>query len=378
MKNQIVDYEKGSISSLLGFLVVVVLLGSFLFFFVFGKIVPPNMIGIKQNYYSIPGFTEGGYQKVGLEPGLHWKVPGLSDVILLPRDFQFIQMDDEGQGDLSLAKLEIPTADGSKVKTDITLVVRYFDRPGETVGVGTEENDTKDGHIKKDVPLVKSITRVHGGPRDLVNTYTTNVNKQLNSFSTRAEDALKRALSTLSTIDYYNPSLRERAAFKATETINQMVNKEGIEMWATLIRRYVYAEQKIDDQIFAKNLQDATERLNASLSDLAEAQAKTEAVRAEWDGQKIAVLKVNGDAQVSVLEEEARKYESEQVAIANKNVEVSKSVIDLQKNLILSSQGGGIYIGRKMVPFLSSLKGGVISGVDPYRVNDWSDKFSGN
>jgi regulator of protease activity HflC (stomatin/prohibitin superfamily) len=378
MISQIHKNEKGSFVSIISFIVIVTLLAYFFLFFVFGKLVPPNMIGLKLNYYPIPGLLKGGYEEKGLAPGLHWKIPGISDIILLPRDFQFIQMDEEAEsGDLALSKLEIPTADGSKVKTDISLIIRYFSGAGETKAIGTESSDTANPEIGKDVPIVKPITRTHGGPKELVNIYTSSVDRQLKSFSIKAEDSLKRALSTLSTTDYYNPSLREKAAFRATENINQQVNQEGIELWATLIRRYIYAEQKIDDQIFAKNLQDATERLNAAQSELAEARAKTEEVRAEWDGQKIAVLKVDGESQVRVLEEEARTYEAEKVAIADKQIEISKAEIDKEKNQILSSQGGDIYVGRKMIPFISSLKGGIVSGIDPYKVNDWSKKLSG-
>ncbi len=375
-KNQY-NHEKGGVVTLLVTLTMLTLFLFFIFFFVFGKVIPPNMIGIRRNLVSIPGFITGGYQEDGLNPGLQWKIPYVSNIILIPRDFQFVQMDDrEVEGDLSLSKLEIPTTDGSKVKTDISLIVRFFDKPGTTLRIGTTENQTLATGGDNDVPLVKEVSRTHGGPKDLVNTYTADYNKQLVAFATNAENYLKQWLSGLSTTDYYNPALREKAAFKATEEINKGLNKDGIELWATLIRRYVYSEQNIDDQIFAKNLQDATERLNAAKSELAEARAQTEEVRAIWDGQKISVLKVEGESTVQVLDEEAKKYEQEQIAKGDKLVEISSAAIEKDKNEILATQGGKIYAARKMVPFISSLQGGIITGIDPYNMTQWIDKFS--
>ncbi len=377
-RSGLTDGESGSILGLLAFFVTMILVLVVLVFFVFGKIVPPNKIGIRQNFFSLMGVLEEGYNERGLVPGLHWKIPYISDVILIPRDFQFVQLDSsEESGDLNLPYLEIPTSDGSKVKTDITLVLRYFKKPGSSESVGVDWSSTESNMDSSDVPVVQRVTRTHGGPKDLVNTYGSNHKRQLKTFVGKSEDKLKRWLSALSAIDYYNPSLREKAALKSSESINEFANKEGIELWGTLVRRYTYAEQKIDDQIFAKNLQDATEVLNSAQSSLAEARAKTEEMRAFWDGQKIAVLKEEGEAQVRVLDEEARSYEAEQRARADKLYEVAISEIEKEKNQLLASGGGRVYVARKMVPVLQSLSGGVISDIDPYNIESWVRKLSG-
>lgn len=370
--------QSGSILGVLSFFVFAILTLVILIFFVFGKIVPPNKIGIRQNFFSIMGILEEGYNESGLKPGLHWKVPGISDVILIPRDFQFIQLDaNEKSGDLNLPYLEIPTSDGSKVKTDITLVLRYFDKPGKSESIGVDWSSTEANPDSSDVPVVQKISRAHGGPKDLVNTYGSRNERQLRTFVGKAEDKLKRWLSALSTIDYYNPSLREKAALKSTESINEFSTKEGIELWGTLVRRYTYSEQKIDDQIFAKNLQDATEVLNSAQSSLAEARAVTEEKRAFWDGQKIAVLKEEGIAKVRILDEEAASYEAQQRAKADKLYEVALAEIEKEKNQIFATAGGRVYVARQMVPVLQSIGGGIISDIDPYNIESWVRKLSG-
>jgi len=371
--------QRGAILSLFLTLLFLTLIGALLVFFVFGKIVSPNMIGIRQNYFSFMGILDAGYKNKGLPPGLHWKIPGISDIIIIPRDFQFVQMDrNDSSGDLNLSHLEIPTADGSKVKTDLTIVLRFFDSPGTTESLGVDWDSTQANQDSSDVPIVERVKREHGGPSDLVNTYGSNHSRRLSNFVGKSEESLKRWLSALSTIDYYNPSLREKAALKASESINEFANKEGIELWGTLVRRYTYSEQKIDDQIFAKNLQDATETLNAAQSQLAAAQAKTEEMRAFWDGQKIAVLKEEGEATVRILDEESKSYEAEVKARGNKLVDVAIATVEKEKNQALGSEGGEIFVARDLVPMLQSLSGGIISDLDPYEIDDWVKKLTGD
>ena len=178
--------ECGSVLSALLIVLVLFAVVTVLVFYVFGQIVRSNQFGLRQNYFSIPGLLEKGFDNDGLLPGLHWKVPLLSTVHTLPRDFQFIHFDGEDQGgDLGRPDLEIPTTDGSKVFNDITLVVRFFEQPKQ-VGKATQEKKKKEKETAldvepeaKEVPIVTYHDRSHGGPRDLVNTYTLNRERQL-------------------------------------------------------------------------------------------------------------------------------------------------------------------------------------------------------
>lgn len=368
----LVSGEQGSVLTVLitFFVFLAIFLG--LIFFVFGTIVWPNTIGLRQNYFNIPGLLTKGYVSEGLEPGLHWKIPGLSNVHLIKRDFQVINLNrDSRGGDLDLAQLEIPTTDGSKVQTDFTLILRYFSNVA-TLAEADEAPVVEKGDYE--VPFVSYRPRAHGGPRELVNTYTLNQDKQLRTLAKKAEDFLKRSLSKLSTTDYYNAGLRENAALSANQKVNDTVNKDGVELWATLIRRYIYSEKNIDDQIFAKNLQEQTEHVNVAKSALAEAQAKTEQNRAHWDA-KIKVLKVEGAAKVRVIKSEAELYQQSKIAEGDKLVQFAVAEVEGAKNSIYASPGGDIFVARKMLPIISSLRGGVLSDLDPFDLNAWVDRL---
>ncbi len=352
--------------------IVAVVVLNVLTFYVFGQIVRPNEIGLRRNYFSLPGMLKEGYVEKGLLPGLHWKVPGISTVQLLPRDFQVVHLNDREQlgGDLDLDQLEIPTTDGSKVRTDITFILRYFEEPQtvEPEAATPAEPDTT-------VPFVSYKKRTHGGPKQLVNSFGSTQRGRLRIFATKAEESVKKALSNLSTTDYYNPIVRERSALRAREIVNDDVAPDGIELWATLIRRYVYSEKNIDDQIFAKNLQEQTERLNAAERALQEAKAETEETKARWDAE-IKDLLVEGQQRREVIMSEADRYEVEQVSVGDRAVQESIAKVDQAKNTVLTdTPGAGVYIARQMTPLLSTLEGGVITDIDPYDVDAWVKKL---
>ena len=367
--------DNGAIGVILLWLAVAFVFFVLLPFFVFGKIVPPDYIGLRQNYYGIPGVLKKGYEERGLQPGLQWKIPFISTIILFPRTFQLVQLNDtRAEGDLVLPSLDVPTTDGSKVKTDVTLVVRLYESPG----VPSAEQAVPETKFSADeVPKHMEREFAHQGLGELVRSYSANRDQQLTTFSSVAQNELRKTLSDLSTIDYYDPILREKAAFVAFDKINSLVSNNGIELWATLIRRYVYVEQNIDDQIFAKNLQDQTERLNAAASKLSEVQAETERQRALWDA-KIRDSQVDGQAQASILQSEGDLYEAAKKAEADLLVATSKAQVDSARAQVFSDvQSADAYIAREMTPLLKTLKGGIVSNLDPYDVHDWLRRMLG-
>ena len=365
--------QSGAVLALLLFLLGAIFCLVILVFFVFGKIVPPNMIGVRQNSFTFPLFGRKGYQPNGLQPGLHLKMPGISSIVLIPRDFQFINWNPTNiTGDLALPSLNVPTDDGSKVNTDVTLIVRYFDKP-EEVEAG-EKKPTKQANEK--VPLISHAPRSHGGPKELFAGLKDDRQKQLRTMAQKGEGVVKRFLGRLATTDYYNAAMRETAALEAHEEINRQLNPYGIELWATLIRRYVYAERTIDDQIFAKNLQEATERLNAEASKLSKAKANTEKTRADWDANKIQVLRIEGETQSRVFRSEGDLYEASKHGEGDLLVAEAVAKVDKAKAQALTDiQGADVYLGREMAPLLRTLSGGIVAGVDPYDIGKWLDKL---
>ena len=365
--------ERGGVVVSFILLLVVLSIVTGVVFFTFGRVVPPNYIGLRQNFYGVPGVLTKGYEPVGLKPGLHWKLPFFSTVLLLPRDFQFINFHDiKGDGDLSLSALDVPTTDGSKVKTDVSLVLRLFDRPGETRIPKANEAESKE---TIEVPTTVLAAVKHGGPKNLVLSYTESKETQLRRIAQVAENELRKSLSELSTTDYYDPALRESAALRANEHINSKVNDKGVEVWGALIRRYVYAEKKIDDQIFEKNLQEQTERLNISSGRYEAAKAKTEEAAAFGDA-KIQDLIVKGQSQVKLLRSQGELYESKKKAEGDLLVARSKANVDEQRAKVLSSsRGAQIYVARELAPLVATLSGGIVTGIDPFDINAWVKRF---
>lgn len=371
-----ISNQRGGIVAIFAVLLAVFAVITVLVFYVFGQIVKPNEIGLRQNFWNITAVLKEGFEPDGLLPGLHWKVPGLSTVHTIRRDFLFIHLNDRNKdGELSLAQLNIQTTDGPKVETDMTLVLRFLEAPG--AGTKIDKSAATEGPQtgKRLVPVALSMLGKHGGPADLVSRFGITQKRQLGLFVKQAEDYIRNALTNLSTTDYYNPVLRETAALAAKKSINQAVNPLGIELWASLIRRYVYAEKKIDDQIFAKNLQEQTKRLNAAKRGLEEAKALTKDKLAGWDA-RIKDVQVKAEQEQVVIKSEADRYEIEQNSRGDLLVQEALAKVDSAKNQVLASTpGAGIYIAREMTPLLQTLQGGVITNIDPYDVDAWVKKL---
>jgi len=370
--------ERGFLKPLLGALILIGLGVLLVPYVILGKVVPPDMIGVRQNFFSIPPFLEGGFSSVGLQPGLHWQVPAVSRIELIPRRFQFVTFSEgDSGGTRTFPELLVPTTDGSKVKTDVTLILRFFEHPGQAEIITKDENANAAGEGLESAPKAQRKMIQHGGPRELIDRFTTNVPTILEKFAQRAENELRQTLSQLSTSDYYNPKLREEATLDAHDRIAESVGQNGIELWGTLVRRYSYAEKKIDDQIFAKNLQDQIERLNSADSRLAAAKANTERERALWDA-KIASLEVEGHSKVSVTESQGTLFESQRKAEGDLLVATARAEVDARRADALGQiAGADVYIARELAPLLKTLRGGVISDVDPYDIDAWILKLLG-
>lgn len=335
------------------FLVLLIGLLTTIFFFALGVTVPPNYIGVRQNNFAIPGVLRAGYESDGLLPGRHWALPGISRVTLVPRDFLLIDINsDDLGGDLRLPELEVPTTDGARVKMDLTLVVRLFDEPGKTA------------------------SGEHGGPINLIGNYSESQSQQLIRFSQVAQGELLKSLRKLSTVDYYNPEKRDPLSNEAQIAINKQVNPVGVDLWATLIRRFGYKDFKIDEQIFLKTLQGQEELLRNAEARLAEAKAATEKESALWDAN-IRDLEVSGETTVQVRRSEGDLAQARKHAEADYSIAEARAQVDGERSKALHDVAGAdIFIAREMTPILRTLTGGVVTDLDPFNVDDWAKKFS--
>ena len=333
-------------------LVLLVLIGGALgvLYYVFGEVIPPGFMGVRQITMG-PG---QGYSKRGLKPGYQWTVPFYSKIHLVPSTVQVLNFhrmvthpDDPGP-------LEIKTSDGADVEIDITILSRFFNESGTVEG------------------------RKTGGPADLIMNVGRTQDRWRNQITGVASDELKQGLSSLLTGEFYNPHKREGAIKEAQVQMNRRLEPFGITVEGVLLRRYTYRDTRIDDAIFNKNLQDQERNLKEVSGQLAEAQAKLEREAAEWDA-RIATLKVEGDNQSRILRSEGGLLEAQKEAEGNLRVARAQAEVDrLRAQALAQSTGADVFIARETAPVLESLKGGVVSGIDPYDMKRWTEKLGVN
>jgi|GEM_PF-759900 len=380
-------------------LAMLLIVGLVLPFFPFGKVVKPNEIGVRQNAISFLGLLGEGYGEKGLDPGLHWQLPPFSKIITLPRGFQYVHFNVQPSTpnkdvtkDVTVARLDVNTNDGVLVRTDVTLVVRYFDKPS-TEGSPALARELVVTSPSSDPlpPFVTYEKKSCGGPAMLMSKLVVGGADPLERVSEVARGAIKDAMGVLTAESYYNPAARESQAQRAQYYINrgrkgegkgstdqEGVNFYGVDVWSLLVRRYTYLDPNIDEQIFRKNLQDQQESFNAAQSELKGAEAKTEEVLASWDA-KVRNLTVEGDSGSSVILSEGERYKARQLAEGDYFIRKAEAEVTTQKNELYSNvDGAQMYLAQQMAPLVSTLKGGVVSDIDPYDLEAWIDRLVGS
>ena len=343
---------RGVIFQTLLLLIVVAVVALTSLAYTFGYIVEPGYVGVRQITFGV----SKGYSRDGLPPGYHWSIPGYSKFYFVPQTIQALNLD--RRHDIypeTIGPLEVQTKDGSSVVVDITVFYRFWPKPGVDSETGIE----------------------HGGPADLIRDLGVQAN-WISNIQTGAINELKKTLGDLSTSEFYDPIKREKRVREAEAKLNIRFAPYGIHVESVLLRRYTYAEERIDRAIYEKNLQDQEERYNQAASRLADAKAKLAVVEAEMDA-KIRTLKVDGENQAKVLVSRAELYETEQKAKGDLEVAQAKANVDkMRANVLASTSGAQAYLAREMTPILESLKGGVVSNIDPYDLNNWMRKLGVN
>lgn len=327
---------------------ILIILGVLLY--TFGYVVPPGMMGVRRI-----GFGPGqGYSEETLDPGYHWGVPffGYSTVHLVPQTVQVLNFHRNPKlYPNSFGVLDVQTTDGAKVLVDLTLLARFFKEAGVTEGLK------------------------HGGPSDLIKEVGLDQREWYNRIYRNADDELRRGLGKLSTAEFYNPFKREAQLEIALKGMNRDLARFGVKVEGVLLRRYTYDAEAINDAIFSKNLQDQEERLNATLSRLAEVSAELEQKRADYDAQ-IKTLFIEGESESKVIRSEGDLYEQTKEAEGDLLLAKAMAEVDrLRAGALAQSRGSQIYVARELAPILSSLKGGLVTKIDPYDLEQWSQKL---
>ncbi|MCO6430515.1 MAG: hypothetical protein J5J00_06610 [Deltaproteobacteria bacterium] len=322
---------------LLGLLLLAVVAVGYLF----GAVVPPGQMGVRQIAFG----PYRGFSKEALPAGYHWRVPVYSTIHMVPKTVNILNLGTEGtQGG---GAIEVQTTDGSSVEVDVSIFTRFFPSGGED----------------------------RGGPSELIQKLGTRSSLWTDRIRTAGINEIRKHLGRLSTSEFYNPHLREAAVQDALESLNGRLNNFGVKVESILLRRYTYTEERIDTAIFQKNLQDQEERLNTAKKFLAEAKADLEKVSAEWDA-KIVTLRTQGENEVRVVRSQADLYETEKKAEGDLMVAKARAEVDrLKAGALASSVGADIFVGKSLAPLLASLKGGLVTELDPYNLKEWAAKL---
>jgi regulator of protease activity HflC (stomatin/prohibitin superfamily) len=311
--------------------------------YTFGYVVRPGWMGVRKITLRLPVGPRQGYSDEALPPGYHWAIPYYSTVHSIPQTLQIMNLDrDKTLYPGSPGALEVQTTDGSSVEVDASILYRFYPARGAD----------------------------HGGPAELLNVVGFSEADWRAQIQTVVMNELRKVLGKLSASEFYDPKRREDVLAKAKAEMNHRLRPDGILVEAVLLRRYTYAVT-IDEAIFQKNLKDQEPRLRQAEGSLADAKAQVEQVRAQGDA-KIKTLLVQGDNDARVLQSKGDLYEATKRGEGDLAVAKAKAEVDrIRAGALASSAGADIYVARQLAPLLSSLKGGVVTQVDPYNFEAW-------
>ncbi len=316
--------------------------------FVFGSVVPVGYVGVRKIAFG-PG---QGLTSTPLLPGFHWTIPGYSTIYLVPQTIRIVDFErDVKTYPASFGALNVPTVDGTRVDVDVAVLYRFFARAGVNDGVQ------------------------HGGVADLIKHVGATDVEWTKYISQVANNEIKRSLSALSTVEFYEPQARGERVRVAEEEMRKHLSPLGVRIDGLLVRRYTYREE-IDQAIFKKNLQEAEMAFNQVSGEFAAAQRDVNKV--ESDGiVAIQNLDKQGTSEAEKIRSEGDLYRREKMAQADLLVAEARAEVDKMRSNVLSAVGSDVYVALQLARVVASLKGGVVTNLDPYDFNAWVDRLIG-
>ena len=150
----------------------------------------------------------------------------------------------------------------------------------------------------------------------------------------------------------------------------------GVSVEGVLLRRYTYRAE-IDQAIFKKNLQELEMAYNKVAGEFAEAEKAVNKVDAEGT-VAIKNLEKQAGGEVEKIRSEGDLYLREKKAEGELLVAKARADVDKMRNEVLTKVGSDVYVALQLAQLLSSLKGGVVTNLDPYDFDGWVGRLSGN
>jgi hypothetical protein len=340
--------ERGAWLPAFGTLVLSLLAALVAIAFFFGTVVPVGAVGVRKIAFG----PRQGLLTTSLPPGYHWTIPGYSTIYPVPQAVRVLDFDRDVQGNpSSFGSLDVPTTDGTTVDIDVSILYRFFAKSGT------------DGE------------QIHGGPADLINKVGATEAQWSKYLAQAADNELKRSLGALSTVDFYDPKAREERVTNAELSLQNALAPLGIKVESVLLRRYTYREE-IDQAIFKKNLQELESAYNKVAGDFAAAQRDVNKVAVDGD-VAIQNLDKQGVSEAEKIRSEGDLYKRQKVAEGNLLVAEAKAAVDKMRADVLSQVGSDVYVALQLAQVIQTLKGGVVSNIDPYDLDQWVKKLSG-
>jgi len=324
--------------------VILVSIGILILFLSFGTVVPPGSMGVTQILWG----PAQGFSDQGKGPGLYLSIPFYRVIHVIPETLRIQDFNRHSQGSEAL---EIKATDGAVVDVDISVLTRFERKPREENGLA------------------------YGGPTELFKNSGIDEESWNRTIGLVVANEMRRALGQLRSGQFYDVTIREAALKTGEQEVRAKLAPLGIHLESVLLRRYTYRDDRIDEAIFNKNLQDQEQRLKDAASSMAQVKAELEQVSAEWDA-KVETLRVQGENQAQILRSEAKKIEAEKRADGDLLIAKAQADIDQKRASALSqSQAGQLYVARELAPFLGTLRGGVIREIDPYNLPQWLERL---
>ncbi|HHO51113.1 MAG TPA: SPFH domain-containing protein [Deltaproteobacteria bacterium] len=287
--------------------------------------VGSDELGVRQVYFG-PG---KGVSEELHGPGLHLVIPGYERLHVFPRDLQILDLNDdelahsdaggEYPEDYRVAPaIRIQTSEGYQVTVDVAVLYRVVDPYAVVTKVGV-------GRIYE----TKIVAR-------------------------RADKILRQTLGRLDAEDFYDDERRIHAAESARELLQEDLASWGIQVWAVLLRDYIY-DQRYQEAIEQRKIQDQKVFKNKAEAIAASREAEKDRVLAEGRAN-IDVEIERGRAEVRKVRADADLYYRQRVAEGDLLVALAEAEGTKLENAALQQAGASNMVGLEMAETLRGTK----------------------
>ena len=285
----------------------------------FTEYVRPYEVGIRESKFGDgirPEILKGGR--------IYFTGPGVT-VHRFPAYIQSLQMSlsnlsgSHGIADLrTIPAIEIDTADGSKVKVDVTILYHISDAYKLITGIGK-------GRLYEDSAMIPKATAI-----------------------------LKKNLGQLMAEDFYNEVKRLKHTAEARDELNTSLASKGLNVDDILIRQYYY-EQGYQKQIEKRKVEDQLLFTNEAKGAAAKEDARRRRIIAEGEAA-VAVEQRRGEAQITRIGAEADLYARKQRAEGDLLVSMAKAQGTELENKAYEGTGSPNLVAEKMAKVLNGIE----------------------